>query len=71
MPESESVRIKTVQAKRLREIANFIPGSSINAIVQRAVEQWLDVEGPVYLEAFRQVKENLKRQPVAMGSAGR
>lgn len=71
MSQTVSVRIKKQNEKRAREIANFIPGCSISAIVDRALEQWLDVEGPVYIEAFRQVKENLKRQPVAMALVAR
>lgn len=60
-----SVRIKADQLARLREIAEYVPGSSINALVQRAVEQWLEIEGPVYLEAFQSVRETLgERQPV-------
>jgi hypothetical protein len=55
-----SVRIKAEQARRLREIAEFVPGSSINALVQRAVQQWLEIEGPVYLEAFKTVRQSLE-----------
>lgn len=66
MPQTELVRIKTKKAKRLREIANFIPGGSISALVDRAIDKWLEDEAPVYLEAFQKVNETLKRQPVAM-----
>lgn len=59
-----SVRITAEQAKRLREIAGFVPGSSINALAQRGVAQWLAIEAPVYLDAFKKVRETLERQPV-------
>lgn len=64
--KSVSVRIGTDQSERLHEIAEYVPGSSINALVQRAVDQWLEIEGPVYLDAFKKVKLNLvkKRQAV-------
>lgn len=61
-----SVRIKAEQMKKLREIADKFPVISINAVVQRAVDQWLEIEGPVYLEHARKIKENLKRQPVSL-----
>lgn len=65
--KTRSVRLKADQLARLREIAEYIPGSSINALVQRAVEQWLEIEGPVYLEAFQSARETLgERQPVRM-----
>ena len=61
-----SVRIKAEQAKRLHEIAETIPGFSINGAVQRAMDLWLEVEGPVYLEAFDEARRKLERQPVVM-----
>jgi hypothetical protein len=64
LAKTVSVRIKAEQAAGLREIAEHVPGSSINAVVQRAVEQWLAIEGPVYLDAFKKVRETLERQPV-------
>jgi hypothetical protein len=66
-----SVRIKAEQAEKLREIAGFVPGSGINAIVQRAVAQWLEIEGPVYVEAFKRVQDTLKRQPVPVERGSR
>jgi hypothetical protein len=63
-----SVRIKPEQARRLREITGHIPGSSINAVVQRAVQQWLEIEGPVYLEAFKQVKQRLNKERQAVAA---
>jgi hypothetical protein len=59
-----SVRIKAGQAERLREVAERIPGSSINVLVQRAVAQWLDIEAPVYIAAFDEARAKLERQPV-------
>jgi hypothetical protein len=66
--KTTSVRIKAEQAHRLHEIADNIPGFSINGAVQRAVELWLEVEGPVYLEAFDGARKKLiqQRQPVVM-----
>jgi predicted transcriptional regulator len=67
--KTETVRIKEEQARRLQVFADMIPGSSISVIVQRAVEQWLDVEGPVYLAAFKEarakVQERQAVRPVA------
>jgi hypothetical protein len=61
-----TVRIRANQATRLREITDYVPGSSINGWVQRAVEQLLEIEGPVYLAALREVHQKLssKRQAV-------
>lgn len=62
-----SVRIKSDQARQFREIASNIPGSSINALAQRAAELWLAIEGPVYIDAFKEAREKLERrerQPV-------
>jgi hypothetical protein len=59
-----SVRITAEQAKRLREIAGFVPGSSINALAQRGVQLFLNIEAPVYLDAFKKVRETIERQPV-------
>lgn len=64
MKKTVSVLIKTEQASRLREIADCIPGSSINVMVQKAVENWLEIEGTVYLDAFKRVRQSLERQPV-------
>lgn len=69
-----SVRIKAVNAARLREVAEFIPGSSINALVDRAVEQLIEIEGPVYIAAFKEAREKLERrerQPVRSAGAVR
>jgi hypothetical protein len=63
-----SVRIKAEQAKRLREIAECMPGFSVNGAVQRAMDLWLEIEGPVYKEAFEEAQRKLRqeRQPVVM-----
>lgn len=64
--KSASVRIEAEQVARLREIVDYVPGSSINTLARRAVDLWLEVEGAVYLDAFKKVKLNLvkKRQAV-------
>lgn len=61
-----SVRIGEKQAKRLHEVSDLIVGGSINGMVQRAVDLWLEVEGPVYLAALKQAQHKLgdKRQAV-------
>lgn len=63
-----SVRITDSQTKRLREVVGVIPGSSINGLAQRAIEQWLEIEAPVYLAAYRDAREKLgpERQPVRL-----
>jgi hypothetical protein len=63
----QSARIRADQVARLREIAEHVPGSSINRLVQKAVDQWLEIEGPVYLAAFKEVQRQLgsKRQAVS------
>lgn len=61
-----SVRIGADQAIRLREIVDRIPGGSINGVVQRAVEQWLEIEGPVYLEALREAHGKLAQSREAI-----
>lgn len=64
--KSITVRIKADQASRLREITEHVPGSSLNALVQRAVEQWLEIEGPVYLAAFKEVHRKLSKERQAV-----
>lgn len=61
-----SVRIGEKQAKRLQEISDLIIGGSINGMVQRSVDLWLEVEGPVYLAHLKQAQHELgdKRQAV-------
>lgn len=60
-----SVRIAEGQAKKLHDVADLAVGSSINAIVQRAVDLWLETEYPVYVVALRDARDKLrKRQPV-------
>lgn len=61
-----SVRIGKDQAIRLHEIVDRIPGGSINGVVQRAVEQWLEIEGPVYLAAFREAQGKLAQTKKAI-----
>jgi hypothetical protein len=63
-----SVRIKAEQAKRLQEMAHHIPGFSVDGAVKRAVDLWLEVEGPVYEEAFKEARRKLqeKRQVVVI-----
>ena len=63
-----SVRIKSEQAKRIQELAEHIPGFSVDGAVKRAVDLWLEVEAPVYLEAITEARIKLKRerQPVAI-----
>ena len=68
IPKSVTVRIKAEQSARLREIAEHVPGSSINSMVQRAVEQWLEIEGPVYLAAFKEVQRKLNKERQAVVS---
>lgn len=63
--KTSSVRIKESQVKAIQEIAATVPGFSLNGVVQRAVDIWLEVEGPVYKEAFEEAKSKL-RQPVVM-----
>lgn len=60
-----SVRIGERQAEKLREVADQMPGSSMNGMVQRAVDLWLEIEGPVYLEALQGIRDRgRKRQAV-------
>lgn len=61
-----SVRIGEKQAKRLQEISDLEIGGSINGKVQRAVDLWLEVEGPVYLAHLKKMQQELvdKRQAV-------
>ncbi len=50
------VRIKAAQARRLREIVDQFPGGSVSGVVQRAVDLWLEKEGPVYLAALKEAR---------------
>lgn len=54
-----SVRIGKDQASRLREIVDQFPGGSINGVVQRAVDLWLEKEGTVYLAALKEARGRL------------
>lgn len=65
--KTRSVRLKEEYAAALEEFANMIPGFSITGGVNRAVELWLEVEGPVYRDAFDGKLRKLRsaRQPVA------
>ena len=61
------VRIQEGLAKRLHEVASQIEGYSINAMVNRGVELFLEQEAPVYLAAFKEIRAKIphtKRQPV-------
>lgn len=63
-----SVRIEEKQAKKLHEVADQIAGCSLNGMVQRAVDLWLEIEGPVYVAALQEARKKLarkERQPVA------
>jgi hypothetical protein len=57
-----SVRIEGGQFAELGEIAKSFPGASVNGLVQRAVELWLEVEGPVYQSVFKEAKAKLNRK---------
>jgi hypothetical protein len=49
--------------KRMEEILNQMPMNTKGAkteIVHRALELWLDVEGPVYMEAFSAAKKRIR-----------
>lgn len=64
-----SVRIEIKQANKLHEVADQIAGCSINGMVQRAVDLWLEIEGPVYLAALSDARKKLRqmeRQPVRL-----
>jgi len=65
-----SVRIKAEQARRLQEIGERIPGFSVNGAVQRATDLWLEIEGPVYLEAFEEARRKLKAERQAVAGEG-
>lgn len=57
-----SVRIEEEQARRLQEIAAGFPGSSINGLVRRGVELFLEIEAPVYEAAIREARQKLGRK---------
>jgi Arc/MetJ-type ribon-helix-helix transcriptional regulator len=61
-----SVRIGKDQANRLREIVDQFPGGSINGVVQRAVDLWLEKEGTVYLAALREARGRLAQTKEAV-----
>ena len=58
-----SVRIGAEQAKKLHEVADQMSGCSLNGLVQRAVDLYLEVEAPVYLAAFKEARAKLGRKP--------
>ena len=60
--KTTSVRIRQEQKERCRKIADYIPGGRVDTIVQRAVDLWLETEGPVYEEAFQRAQEKLERK---------
>jgi hypothetical protein len=65
MVKTVSVRITEEQHEQLREIAELVPGGSVNGFVQRGVELLLEVEGPVYREHGQRLRAALtERQPV-------
>lgn len=62
-----SVRAKSENVARLRSVAEYIPGSSVNALVDMAIRLFLDVEAPAYIAAFEDARAKLERgerQPV-------
>jgi hypothetical protein len=61
------VRIRVDQETQLRDILQDFP-VTITSVVQRALDLWLEVEGPVYRDALRKMKDNLKRQPVVVAN---
>jgi hypothetical protein len=61
-----SVRIKATQVSRLREIVDQFPGGSINGVVQRAVDLWLEKEGTVYLAALREARGKVAQSKEAV-----
>lgn len=65
-----SVRIGEGQAKKLHEVADLAVGSSINGLVQRALDLWIEVEYPVYLSDLKATRDKLKkiRQAVRVAS---
>lgn len=63
-----SVRISEGQAKNLREGADLMGTTSINGLVQRAVDLWLAIEGEVYRETLQEARTRIRsgdRRPVA------
>lgn len=50
------VRISAEQDKQLREIADRVPGANVSGLAQRAIDLWLEIEGPVYMEAYKEVQ---------------
>lgn len=76
--KTETVRIRTEQANKLRDVAYQMRGCttnalvtkvSINAMVQDAIDLWYEVEGTVILAAFKEARGKLnKRQAVANAS---
>jgi hypothetical protein len=59
-----SVRISAEQAKQLQSIATDVPGMSLNLMVQRGVDLFLEIEGPVHLAKARELRNLRKRQDV-------
>lgn len=65
--KSVSVRAKSGNVAQLRVVAEYVPGSSVNALVDMAIELFLKVEAPVYIAAFEDARAKLERgerQPV-------
>lgn len=60
-----SVRIREDQARKLNEIADPAMGRSINAFVKRAVDLWLEIEGPTYRE-IKELRERRARERQAV-----
>lgn len=61
-----SVRINEEQARRLQRIAENFPGSSVNGLVRRGVELFLDGEAPVYEAAIKEARQKLGSKNVSL-----
>jgi hypothetical protein len=59
-------RIKSEQANKLREIANFVPGVGISGAVQQAVDLWIEREGRFFLAAPREAQEKIAQNSEAI-----
>jgi len=60
-----SVRITAEQAAKLKEVADVMPGGTVNGLVQDCVDAYLECEAKIWLKAAQEARKKIGRQPAA------
>ena len=61
----QSVRITKSQADKLKEVADVMPGGTVNGLVQDCVDAYLECEAPIWLRAASEARKKIGRKPAA------